>query len=73
MNFHPSEALHHVRVIVPEHATNWLALGEVLVFHDWWHGAVDTVISSASLHREGLSIDHIAACSAMFLRIGVFH
>lgn len=73
VNFHPSEALHHVRVIVPEHATNWLALGEVLVFHDWWHGAVDIVISSASLHREGLSIDHIAACSAMFLRIGVFH
>jgi glycosidase len=73
MNFHPSEELMDVNIIVPEHATNWLSLGDNLVFHDWGQRSVDRVISSASLNIDGLTIDRISACSAMFLRIGVFH
>jgi glycosidase len=71
VNFHPTEDLRDVNVVVPEHATNWLAAGEVVVFHDWWNGGVDRLISSATLRRDGLWIAKIAACSAVFLRIGI--
>jgi hypothetical protein len=69
VNFHPTAELKNVNVIVPEHATQWLSVGENLVFNDWWAGGIDTLISSARLNREGIVIERIAACSAMFLRI----
>lgn len=69
VNFHASESMEEVRIVVPDDALRWLKAGTVLNFRDRLDSTWQGTAEKSDLAKDGLLVPSMAPCSALMLEI----